>query len=197
MIYLASASPRRAELLQQIGVNFRQFSVDADESALPNEAPLAYVRRLAKVKAQAGLVHVRNNGLSMAPVLGSDTTVVMNDQILGKPANQQQAIEMLLALSETTHQVITAVALAGEQRCDLAHAITNVTFGIISEQQALDYWNSGEPQDKAGAYGIQGLGAVFVENISGSYSAVVGLPLYETAQLLRQANVAIWNRETI
>lgn len=190
MIYLASASPRRKELLQQIGVEFEQISACVDETPLHGEAPLEYVRRLAQAKAQAGLESL--SGMAAAPVLGSDTTVVLAGKILGKPENQQHAIDMLLALSNQTHQVITAVALASSAATTVTHAITEVTFGAISEQEALTYWNTTEPKDKAGAYGIQGLGAVFVKRIEGSYSAVVGLPLYETRQLLKQANVAVW-----
>lgn len=190
MIYLASASPRRKELLQQIGVEFEQISACVDETPLPGETPLEYVRRLAQAKAQAGLESL--SGMAAAPVLGSDTTVVLAGKILGKPENQQHAIDMLLALSNQTHQVITAVALASSAATTVTHAITEVTFGAISEQEALAYWNTAEPKDKAGAYGIQGLGAVFVKRIEGSYSAVVGLPLYETRQLLKQANVAVW-----
>ena len=190
MIYLASASPRRKELLQQIGVEFEQISACVDETPLHGEAPLEYVRRLAQAKAQAGLESL--SGMAAAPVLGSDTTVVLAGKILGKPENQQHAIDMLLALSNQTHQVITAVALASSAETTVTHAITEVTFGAISEQEALAYWNTAEPKDKAGAYGIQGLGAVFVKRIEGSYSAVVGLPLYETRQLLKQANVAVW-----
>ena len=190
MIYLASASPRRKELLQQIGVEFEQISACVDETPLPGEAPLEYVRRLAQAKAQAGLESL--SGMAAAPVLGSDTTVVLAGKILGKPENQQHAIDMLLALSNQTHQVITAVALASSAETTVTHAITEVTFGAISEQEALTYWNTTEPKDKAGAYGIQGLGAVFVKRIEGSYSAVVGLPLYETRQLLKQTNVAVW-----
>ena len=190
MIYLASASPRRKELLQQIGVEFEQISACVDETPLHGEAPLEYVRRLAQAKAQAGLESL--SGVAAAPVLGSDTTVVLAGKILGKPENQQHAIDMLLALSNQTHQVITAVALASSAATTVTHAITEVTFGAISEQEALTYWNTTEPKDKAGAYGIQGLGAVFVKRIEGSYSAVVGLPLYETRQLLKQANVAVW-----
>ena len=195
MMYLASASPRRKDLLQQIGVRFEQLSVAVDETPGPDEAALDYVCRLAQSKAEAGFSLLSQSNKPLAFVLGSDTSVVLDQRILGKPQHQQDAVDMLLALSGRCHQVITAVALVHGPETWLGHGLAEVKFCQISEQQAVDYWHSGEPQDKAGGYAIQGLGAVFVERISGSYSAVVGLPLFETAELLKQANIAIWNRE--
>lgn len=193
-IYLASSSPRRRELLHQVGVNFTVMHAEVDEAVLVDEAPLAYVCRLAQAKAEAVQARLEVEGLPLRPVLGSDTTVVLGQGILGKPANESEAVAMLLALSGQTHQVMTAVALAEEQQTRVVSSITDVTFRVISREEAQDYWRSGEPADKAGGYGIQGFGAVFVERISGSYSGVVGLPLYETANLLKQADVRLWQR---
>lgn len=195
MIYLASASPRRKELLQQIGVLFEQIPVDIDETPEPDELGSDYVVRLAREKALAGTQSLRAKQYPPAPVLGSDTCVLLDQRILGKPTGQREAIEMLLALSGRSHQVITGVALAVGEKLWVTQGSAEVRFAPISHQQALAYWQSGEPEGKAGSYAIQGMGAVFVERITGSYSAVVGLPLYETAKLLREAEVTIWNRD--
>ncbi|RLT94163.1 Maf family protein [Ketobacter sp.] len=195
-VYLASASPRRRELLQQIGVRFTVMSAAVDEAVLAGESPLDYVCRLAQAKADAVLSRVEMEGQLLRPVLGADTTVVLGERILGKPADEADAVAMLLALSGQTHQVMTAVALVSDgadcPATQLAYSVTEVQFRSIDEAEARQYWRTGEPADKAGAYGIQGLGAVFVENLSGSYSGVVGLPLYETANLLKQAGVSLW-----
>ena len=192
MMYLASASPRRKALLQQIGVQFEVFPVSVDETPLSRESALDYVQRLARLKAVTGRDRIDSLKLSPAPVLGSDTIGVLGDQILVKPADKTEAISMLMAMAGRSHQVITAVALATGSEVFEVYASTDVYFRAISEQEASDYWDTGEPQDKAGGYGIQGLGAVFVERIVGSYSAVVGLPLFETAQLIKQANLSLW-----
>lgn len=191
-IYLASASPRRRELLEQIGVQFTVMSAAVDESVQENEAPLDYVCRLALSKAEAVLSRVQIEGQPLRPVMGSDTTVVMDNHILGKPGDEAEGIAMLMQLSGGTHQVMTAVALAGEQESQLVYSITDVRFRVIEESEARAYWRTGEPADKAGGYGIQGFGAVFVESLNGSYSGVVGLPLYETANLLKHARVRLW-----
>ncbi|MBA55829.1 MAG: septum formation protein Maf [Pseudomonadales bacterium] len=195
-IYLASASPRRRELLQQIGVRFTVMSAAVDETVLPDERPLDYVCRLAQAKAEAVLSRVEIEGQLLRPVLGADTTVVLGNRILGKPENEADAVAMLLSLSGQIHKVITAVALANDNsktpETQLSYSVTEVKFRTIDEAEALRYWRTGEPADKAGGYGIQGLGAVFVESLSGSYSGVVGLPLYETANLLKQADVNLW-----
>lgn len=190
-LILASASPRRRELLQQIGVRLQACPVDLDESMLAGEAAETFVRRLACEKAAAGF---RRSGADL-PTLGSDTVVVLNGRVMGKPANRDQGIEMLLSLSGQCHQVMTGVAVTNGQhtRCDVV--VTDVEFNEISEREAARYWETGEPCDKAGGYGIQGLGAVFVRRISGSYSAVVGLPLSETAVLLSEFNVSIWQSD--
>ncbi|AZZ96878.1 Maf family protein [Pseudoalteromonas sp. R3] len=180
-LYLASASPRRRELLTQLGYSFSQFSVDADESQFPGETPLVYVERLARLKASSGV----SMGYQDAPVLGSDTIVVLGQQALGKPKDKYDFMTMMQALSGKTHQVMTAIAVAGIDRVLSRTVITDVTFKPLSEQEIEQYWQSGEPQDKAGGYGIQGLGGRFVTQLSGSYFAVVGLPLYETDELIK------------
>ena len=185
-LYLASQSPRRAELLQQIGVGFEQLPIDTDETALTGEAPQAYVQRVAIAKAQAGLAAVQQQGLTPLPVLGADTTVTMADQIMGKPRDRDHALAMLGQLSGKTHRVMSAICLCYQQYQEVALSITEVSFREIASEELEQYWHSGEPMGKAGAYAIQGLGAVFVEKIHGSYSAVVGLPLMETQQLLQK-----------
>lgn len=187
-LYLASGSPRRRELLTQIGVPFTVVSAPIDETPLPGEAPAAYVERLAQAKAVAGFARTDGNGV----VLGADTTVVLDDEILGKPEDREHFLAMLGDLSKREHQVLTAVALTDGQRSISRCVSTSVRFRAISFEEALRYWASGEPLDKAGGYAIQGLGAVFVSGIEGSYSAVVGLPLSETAELLEQFAVAVW-----
>jgi len=178
-VYLASQSPRRRELLEQIGVSYETLLVDVEEKKQCDESPADYVRRLSQEKATAG-VKVKND----QPVLGADTVVVLNEQVLEKPTSEQDAINMLLSLSGNTHQVMTAVTIILGQRSETQVNVTSVRFRAISEKEARDYWQTGEPKDKAGAYGIQGKAAMFVEEIQGSYSSVVGLPLFETAELL-------------
>lgn len=172
------------------------MSAEVDEAVLPDEQPLDYVCRLAQAKAEAVLSRVEMEGQLIRPVLGADTTVVLGNRILGKPANEDEAVAMLLSLSGQTHKVMTAVALANDNsecpETQLAYSVTEVRFRNIDEVEARRYWRTGEPADKAGAYGIQGLGAIFVESLSGSYSGVVGLPLYETANLLSRADVSLW-----
>ncbi|WP_349987368.1 Maf family protein [Pseudomonas alloputida] len=187
-LYLASGSPRRRELLTQIGVPFIVISAPVDESPLPSESAPAYVERLARAKAAAGLVSVDGP----AVVLGADTVVVLDGRILGKPENREDALAMLADLSGREHQVLTAVALDDGQRVHSFCVTSTVRFRAISTDEAQRYWASGEPSDKAGGYAIQGLGAVFVSGLSGSYSAVVGLPLCETADLLGQFGIACW-----
>ena len=189
-VYLASASPRRRQLLAQIGVHFQLLSVDVDESIAAGEAAARYVSRLAQAKAAAGLV--RRVAGSRRPVLGADTAVVAAGAILGKPADCADAERMLALLSARTHEVLTAVALATDDGV-LSHlSRSEVTFREIAPAEAREYWNTGEGRDKAGGYAIQGYGAVFVSGLRGSYSGVMGLPLFETAQLLRAADVPCW-----
>ena len=187
-LYLASGSPRRRELLTQIGVPFSVVSAPIDETPLPDESAPAYVERLARAKAAAGLACIEGQ----AVVLGADTAVVLDGRILGKPENREDALAMLADLSGREHQVLTAVALSDGQRVHSLCVTSKVRFRAISAEEAQRYWASGEPVDKAGGYAIQGLGAVFVTGLSGSYSAVVGLPLSETAELLGQFGIACW-----
>ncbi|MBF8801579.1 Maf family protein [Pseudomonas shirazica] len=187
-LYLASGSPRRRELLTQIGVPFSVVSAPIDETPLPDESAPAYVERLARAKAAAGLACLEGP----AVVLGADTAVVLDGRILGKPENREDALAMLAGLSGREHQVLTAVALSDGQRVHSLCVTSKVRFRAISAEEAQRYWASGEPADKAGGYAIQGLGAVFVTGLSGSYSAVVGLPLSETAELLGQFGIACW-----
>lgn len=182
-ILLASKSPRRQELLAQLRVEFKLVDVDVDETPTPGESATDYVRRLAIEKAQAGADQA---GLA-APVLGADTIVVVDNTILGKPGDQQEAIAMLTLLSNRSHQVMTGIAVVSGRGTFSDLVITEVTFREISDSEKLQYWQSGEPLDKAGGYGIQGLAGKFVERINGSYYAVVGLPLMETERLLARA----------
>jgi septum formation protein len=187
-IYLASQSPRRRELLTQIGIEYELLSNDIDETPLKDEKASDYVQRLAIEKARAGQTLATAN----KPVLGADTIVVVDNKLLGKPLSQQDAMAMLLSLSNRTHQVMTAIAFVQGDKVVSEVVKTQVTFRAINEEEALNYWLSGEPEDKAGGYGIQGLGAQFVEKIDGCYFAVVGLPLMKTQQLLnRLSSLAI------
>ncbi|HXR52049.1 MAG TPA: Maf family protein [Steroidobacteraceae bacterium] len=184
LLVLASASPRRRELLAQIGVTHEVLAVDVDESALPGESPEQLVQRLAREKSLAG----RDRDGGARPVLGADTVVVLGTKVFGKPRDEDDALQMLQALSGRSHRVLTAVALAlpGKGAAVLEQCSeTEVQMRPMSLEEIRAYWASGEPVGKAGAYAIQGRGAVFIRNIRGSYSGVMGLPLYETAQLLQ------------
>ncbi|ERI51487.1 septum formation inhibitor Maf [Pseudomonas sp. AOB-7] len=189
-LFLASASPRRRELLAQIAVPCVTQIAAIDENPLPDEPAVAYVERLAREKARAGLAALSES--ADAVVLGADTAVVLDGRILGKPADFAESRAMLQALSGRSHQVLTAVALAGGGREAARVVASSVTFRALSEREIEAYWASGEPCDKAGSYGIQGLAAVFVSRLEGSYSAVVGLPLCETAELLGEFGIACW-----
>jgi septum formation protein len=192
-LYLASGSPRRRELLTQIGVPFTVLSAQIDETPLPDETPTTYVERLARCKAEAGLalLAVSDEGSSLC-VLGADTAVVLDGQILGKPVDEAEAVAMLSALSNREHEVLTAIAVLDNERCEIRVVRSLVRFRSIQVQEAQAYWASGEPQDKAGGYAIQGLAAIFVASVHGSYSAVVGLPLCETAELLGRFGIPCW-----
>jgi septum formation protein len=181
-IALASSSPRRRELLAQLGVNYQLVKADIDESVLSGESPTLYVQRLALAKARAGLARLSSN----MPVLGADTIVVAGDAILGKPLDFADFRQTMQLLSGRCHQVMTAVALVDARRQLQQLVCTEVCFRPLTDDEISAYWASGEPQDKAGGYGIQGLAAKFVQRINGSYTAVVGLPLCETEQLLQQ-----------
>lgn len=187
MICLASASPRRKQLLEQIGVPVQVLPCDIDESVHSGEAPAAYVERMAREKAQAAAIQRPGQ-----VILAADTVVVWREQVLGKPASREQALETLARLSGDEHTVMTAVAVRQGQRERLVRVDTRVRFRTLGQAEMIAYWETGEPADKAGSYGIQGLGAVFVEHIQGSYSAVVGLPLMESAALLGEFGVACW-----
>jgi septum formation protein len=186
VLILASASPRRTQLLRQIGVPHQVEPADIDERRAPGESIEECVQRLARSKA----LQVQQRGRSL-PVLGADTVVVVDEVLLGKPRDRADAVQMLQRLSGRSHQVLSAVALASDKGLHQALSRNVVRLRTLSEQECERYWESGEPQDKAGAYAIQGLGAAFIEYLSGSYSAVMGLPLYETAQLLKAAGVPI------
>ena len=188
-LFLASGSPRRRELLTQIGVPFTVLSAQIDETPLSNENPAAYVERLARGKAEAGLALL---AADQGCVMGADTAVVLDGQILGKPVDEADALQMLAALSGREHEVLTAIALVNGQRCETSVVASRVRFRSISTGEAQTYWASGEPRDKAGSYAIQGLAAIFVEGLQGSYSAVVGLPLCETAEMLGRFGIPCW-----
>lgn len=181
-IALASSSPRRRELLTQLGVNYELVKADIDETPFNNESAVHYVQRLALAKARAGLARLSVE----LPVLGADTIVVVDGNILGKPASFAEFKLSMQLLSGRSHQVMTAVALVSNTRQLQQLVCTDVYFRVLSETEISHYWHSGEPQDKAGGYGIQGLAAKFIQRINGSYTGVVGLPLCETEQLLRQ-----------
>lgn len=192
-LYLASGSPRRRELLTQIGVAFTTISAAIDETPLADEPATAYVERLAREKAAAGLAALRADGVrGPLAVLGADTAVVLDGQILGKPLHREDALAMLAALSGREHQVLTAVALTDGEQCLSVQVSSLVSLRVITPHEAQAYWASGEPQDKAGSYAIQGLAAIFVKALHGSYSAVVGLPLSETAELLDHFAIPCW-----
>jgi septum formation protein len=191
-IYLASGSPRRRELLRQIGVSFRVIGAELDETTRAGESAAAYVSRLAEAKAAVGWEGCRD--LGAAPVLAADTAVVLDGEILGKPADMKAAMAMLLRLSGRAHEVLTGVALRTAAGLELKVSRSLVSFRTVDPGEARAYWNTGEPRDKAGAYAIQGYAAVFIADLKGSYSGVMGLPLFETAELLRAAGVACWQR---
>ena len=184
-LYLASQSPRRAELLEQITLKYERLSVDVDETPIQGELPADYVQRVAIEKARAGWARVAASQLDLLPVLGADTAVISNGEIMGKPRDQAHGKAMLKALSDKTHQVLTAVCFCFGDQEWTAISSTEVTFRSLADGEIDDYWETGEPQDKAGAYAIQGVGAIFIKHIKGSYSAVVGLPLLETSQILQ------------
>lgn len=184
LIILASASPRRSALLTQIGVEHRVMPVDVDERLLPSEHPADYVQRLAAAKAECLWSHLPLS--ERLPVLGADTAVVLDDEVLGKPRDGADCERMLRALSDRTHRVLTAVALRAERGCDLELSVSEVAFRPLQDAEIAAYWSSGEPADKAGAYAVQGLAALFIERIEGSYSGIVGLPLRETGRLLQK-----------
>lgn len=192
-IYLASQSPRRRELLKQVGISFELLllrsdsrrMVDADESPHVDELPEEYVKRVCEDKARAGWDALKFRNLPPFPVLAADTTVALDGNILGKPRDREDAAAMLRQLSGRQHQVLSAVAVALDDRVEIRLSATTVTFATLSEERIHRYLLTNEGHDKAGAYGIQGHAGAFVQRIEGSYSGVMGLPLYETVELLR------------
>ncbi len=196
-VYLASQSPRRRQLLEQLGIRYELLLADAHEDAealevvLPNEAPRAYVQRVTLLKLDAALALMKRRGLPFAPVLCSDTTVALGKAILGKPDDAKHAAQILTALSGQTHRVLTSVAMgtlskAGKPlRAEQALSVSSVRFAHLTRTQIQNYVASGEPMGKAGAYAVQGRAAAYIEHINGSYSGIMGLPMFETAQLLR------------
>lgn len=191
-IYLASKSPRRRELLEQIGVSHQVINADVTEVPRTHESPSDYVQRLAREKAEAGWACVQQLQLGAKPVLGADTIVVINNEILEKPQDAEHAAIMLRKLAGADHQVMTAVAMIMEEKCNVKLSVTDVVFRALGEDEIAAYWQTGEPRDKAGGYAIQGLGAVFVQQIRGSYTGVVGLPIEQTVALLEEFAIPYW-----
>lgn len=194
-LYLASASPRRLRLLQQLGLKVQQCPQQVDETPYPNEAPIDYVQRTAKAKADAALAQLAVDDLR--PVLAADTCGELDGELLLKPQHREDGMRLLAQMSGRQHQVLTAVTVATHQRQRHCLVTSQVRFRSISPAEMAAYWQTGEPHDKAGAYAIQGIGAIFVEQISGSYSGVVGLPLCETSQLLAEFGVQVLTTETV
>ncbi len=196
-VYLASQSPRRRQLLEQLGIRYELLLADDTEDAealervLPNEAPRAYVQRVTLLKLEAALARMKRRGLPFAPVLCSDTTVALGKTILGKPDDAKHAAQILGALSGQTHRVLTSVAMGTLSKSgkllktEQGLSVSNVRFAPLTRAQIQTYVASGEPMGKAGAYAVQGRAAAYIEHISGSYSGIMGLPMFETAQLLR------------
>lgn len=187
MLYLASQSPRRYQLLKQLGLDFKQFSITVDESVLANEKPVDYSKRITLLKLEEAKKHLADTDI----VITSDTSVVIGDEILGKPKDFDDAKVMLEKLSNNVHYVYTSVAVSKNDQTLIKNTINKVSFRSISEKEIIAYWQSNEPKDKAGSYAIQGLGGIFVKSISGSYSAIMGLPLYETVNLLKKFGVEV------
>ncbi|MFV0371515.1 MAG: Maf family protein [Azonexus sp.] len=186
-LYLASRSPRRRELLHQIGIDFDTLTgaLEVDETPLPGEAPTAYVERVTRAKAAQGLALIQERHLIAHPVLSADTTLEVDGEIIGKPADGVDAARILKRLSGRSHRVITGVAVADRQRCNYVTSVSEVRFRVLEADEIRRYVLSGEPMDKAGAYGIQGRAGLFVAHIAGSYSGIMGLPLCETGELLK------------
>jgi nucleoside triphosphate pyrophosphatase len=189
-IYLASQSPRRAELLQQLGVAFQSVKVDVDETVRGGEDPVTCAQRLAEAKVQAALLALGSD--IGQPVLAADTLVSVDGACVGKPADQAEGLAMLARLSGRSHEVVSAVTLWHDGATRSALNVSTVRFRPLTREEAANYWQTGEPKDKAGGYAIQGRGALFIEHLEGSYSGVMGLPLFETAALLRAAQIRIF-----
>ena len=190
-IYLASRSPRRGEILSQLGISYEIMPSDVDESVLPDEEPDAYVMRLAKEKAEVCLKKIKKQKLKAIPVLAADTTVSMDGEILGKPESDEDAARMLRHMSGRSHWVYTAVAVGKGSKVEVMLSATMVCMAELTKEQIAAYVASGEPHDKAGAYGIQGMASTFIKRIDGSYSGVMGLPVFETAELLKKFGISV------
>lgn len=186
-IYLASRSPRRRELLEQIGVSYQVVVPDVPEQQQPAESPADYVCRLALSKAQAGWAMISE--LEKLPVLGADTVVVLDGKVMEKPADREDGIAMLSTLAGREHQVMTGMALVTENDHSVELSVSSVRFREITEREKLDYWATGEPIDKAGGYAVQGIAAAFIERIDGSYSGIMGLSLFEVSEMLEKCRV--------
>lgn len=187
-IYLASVSPRRRQLLEQLGVHFAEVRQEVEETLQPRESPEVFVLRLALEKARAGLRALPEDRIR--PVLGADTVVVIDEEVLGKPTDEAHAIAMLERLSGQVHRVLTGVAIVAAEHEATRLSVSNVTFRQLEPDELHAYWRSGEPRGKAGGYAIQGHGAVFIEHLDGSYSGVMGLPLFEVGDLLAEFEIA-------
>lgn len=190
-VYLASASPRRQALLQQAGIRFQVILPDVEEVVRPGESAEDFVMRVAQDKARAGRVLVTKEGRPSAPVLAADTCIVLDNEIIGKPADREEGIRILTRLAGRSHQVLTAAVLMEEGKCQQALSRSRVVFGLLSEKEIEDYWESGEPVDKAGGYAIQGKAAVFIEHIEGSYTGIVGLPLFEVVNMIKKSGTGL------
>lgn len=188
-LILASGSPRRKQLLESMGLAFSVLVTDVDETHQPGESPQNYVRRLAQTKAQAALTHIAEQQQNEHVILAADTIVCQGQEIFSKPKDQEDACRIWRQLSDSQHQVITAVSLLTHGNIDTRSSVTDVEFSTITESQMAQYWASGEPTDKAGAYAIQGGASAWVKLIHGSYTNVVGLPLYEVNQMLGEVNL--------
>ena len=188
-LVLASKSPRRAELLKQIGLEFSTSDADIDESVMAGEDVETYVRRLARSKAEAGWA-------ASSLCIAADTAVALDDEIFGKPHSREAGVTMLLRLAGRAHQVLTGVCLFDGTRAEVIAVVSTVWFRHLSETEALAYWSTGEPKDKAGGYGVQGVGAVFIDRIEGSYSNIVGLPIAETEAMLQRFDIDTWAMRT-
>lgn len=187
-LFLASASPRRATLLEQLGLKFETLVCDIDETVLNGEKPMSYAKRMALWKAMSALKKV---DVENCLIISADTSVVLNDRVLIKPIDFENFSETMQALSSKTHQVYTSVFITNGKQRESVVSVSDVSFRKISPNEIKAYWNSGEPLDKAGGYAIQGLGAIFVSQIAGSYSGVMGLPLFETSIMLKKFGIAI------
>ena len=199
MIYLASKSPRRTELLQQIGVEHKIIDIEVDENINSSDSPQENVRALSVLKCQEGVRKVISESKSTFPILAADTIVVLENEIFGKPSSESDAIAMLLKLSGKTHIVMTAVTVGiinqDQAKFHTISVLSSVEFAKLTEEDCKEYCKTNEPFDKAGSYGIQGYGSAFIKKINGSYSNIVGLPIYELVELLKELGIPYWNKK--